>query len=112
MTVEGQDTYPLKNSAILDSGTTIHVFNNPNRFHNLTLALPGDFLWAGDTQLSIHGYGYVDIQINGIRRSRILRLFDVALCPSILCNLVSLRQLRKEVFCGIISQEVKQPFVI
>ena len=41
---DSEATYPLKNSAILDSGTTIHIFNNPNHIYNLRPALPRDFI--------------------------------------------------------------------
>ena len=55
------DEYPLKNSAILDSGTTDHVFNEISQFLNLTAALEGNYLWVGDTKVPILGYGDVDI---------------------------------------------------
>ena len=41
------DVYPLKNSAILDSGTTIHIFNEITRFNDFKTADPGDCVWAG-----------------------------------------------------------------
>jgi len=78
------------------------VFNLRSRFQNYRKALPGDFLWAGEHPVSIQGYGEVDIQIqgppqNGQRRQRyFLRLRNVAYCPGFACNLVSLRQLRKQ----------------
>ena len=56
-------SYLLKNSAILDSGSTIHVFNKIIRFLNFWTARPGDFLWAGDHKVPIQGYGDVDIEI-------------------------------------------------
>jgi hypothetical protein len=52
-------------------------------------------VWAGETQVPIQGYGTVEITVQGPQESRILRLQDVALCPGIVCNLVSLRQLQK-----------------
>ena len=88
--------YPLKNSAILDSGTTTHIFNEITRFLNFRAADPGDFVWAGKHKVPIQGYGNVDIEIRnpkGIRK--ILRLYDVAFCQDFASNLVSLRQLRK-----------------
>ena len=93
------DRYPLKNSAILDSGTTIHIFNEISRFTNFRTADPRDFVWAGTERVPIQGYGNVDIEVtvpgNKQHSKRILRLNDVAFCQDFTSNLVSLRQLRK-----------------
>jgi len=91
----------LKNSAILDSGSTIHIFNNKSRFLNYKKALPGDHLWAGEQPVQVQGYGDVDIQIQGqqtqlSQQPHTLRLREVAYCPGFACNLVSYRQLRKQ----------------
>src|SRR5436190_15478766 len=88
-------SYPLKNSAILDSGSTIHVFNEITRFLNFRSAQPGDFLWAGDHKVPIQGYGDIDIEIQSPNGKRLLRLRDVAFCKNFAANLVSLRQLHK-----------------
>ena len=91
-----QQTYPLVNSAILDSGTTIHIFNRINRFKKPPrLANPGDFVWAGEHPVPIEGYGEVDIKVQGPNGPRIITLTDVAFCPTFACNLVSLRHLLK-----------------
>jgi hypothetical protein len=88
--------YPLKNSAILDSGSTLHVFNEIARFINFRRAPDMDVLWAGDSPINIIGYGDVDISIIGLKsRLQKLRLFNVAYCPNFATNLVSLRQLQK-----------------
>jgi hypothetical protein len=84
-------TYPLKHSAILDTGTTLHVFNELSRFLNFRIALYGDFLWAGDTRVPIQGYGEIDIHISD--PGGIMRLEDVALCENFASNLVSYRKL-------------------
>src|SRR5487761_55819 len=93
------DRYPLKNSAILDSGTTIHIFNEISRFTNFRTADPRDFVWAGTERVPIQGYGNVDIEVtapgNKHHSKRILRLHDVAFCQDFTSNLVSLRQLHK-----------------
>jgi hypothetical protein len=89
------DQYPLKNSAILDSATTIHIFNEITRFVNFRTADPGDFVWAGEHRVPIQGYGIVDIRINNPKGPKILRLHEVALCRNFASNLVSLRQLHK-----------------
>jgi hypothetical protein len=68
--------YPLKNSAILDSGTTTHIFNEIARFLNFRTANPGDFLWAGEHRVPVQGYGNVDMEIQGPKRKQIMRLYD------------------------------------
>jgi hypothetical protein len=88
--------YPLKHSAILDSGTTLHIFNEISRFLRFRTAPTGDFVWAGDTKVKIQGYGDVDIEIAGATRKQVMRLSDVAFCEDFACNLVSLRQLHKQ----------------
>lgn len=87
--------YPLKNSAILDSGSTIHIFNNNNRFTRFQQAEEGDYVFAGKRRVPIRGYGIVDIQTRGPKGPKVIRLCDVALCENFPCNLVSLRQLHK-----------------
>lgn len=57
--------YPLKHSAILDSGSTIHIFNEVCRFLDYRPAPLGDFVYAGDSPVTIHGYGDVDIRVQG-----------------------------------------------
>lgn len=87
--------YPLKNSVILDSGSTIHIFNNNNRFTRFQQAEEGDYVFAGERRVPIRGYGIVDIQTRGPKGPKVIRLCDVALCENFPCNLVSLRQLHK-----------------
>ncbi|EED13614.1 hypothetical protein TSTA_098710, partial [Talaromyces stipitatus ATCC 10500] len=88
--------YPLKHSALLDSGSSIHVFNEIERFVNFRKATAGDFLWAGTHQVPVLGYGEVDIEIHGLGgRLQILRLYNVAYCKDFVANLVSFQQLRK-----------------
>ncbi len=87
--------YPLKNSAILDSASTLHVFNEITRFLNFRTAYPGDFLWAGDHKVPIQGYGDVDVEIQSPTGKRLMRLHDVAFCKNFAANLVSLRELHK-----------------
>ena len=85
--------YPLKNLAILDSGTMDHVFNEISQFLNFSVASKGDYLWVGDTKVPILGYGDVDICVQGPQGWKIIRLFNVAYCESFATNLVSLRRL-------------------
>ena len=88
--------YPLRNSFILDSGTTIHICNQRERLEDLRLPLPGDCVWAGNTQVWIQGYGTVRIRARDLTGERIIRLDNAALCPDIHCNLVSFRLLRQQ----------------
>ena len=91
------DRYPLKNSAILDTGSSTHIFNEITRFLHFRTAPAGDFVWAGDSKVAILGYGDVDIEVPGPRdKLQILRLYDVAYCPNFAANLVSFYELRKQ----------------
>ena len=94
------DVYPLKNSAILDSATTIHIFNEITRFIDFKTADLGDYVWAGEKKVPIKGSGTVDVVIKAPNKDRkltdrILRIRDVAFCPNFAANLVSLQQLHK-----------------
>lgn len=48
-------SYPLRNSTILDSGSTDHICNELSHFLNFKSALDGDFLTAGDLKVPILG---------------------------------------------------------
>ena len=85
----------MKNSAILDSGTTIHIFNQLTRFLNFRTALEGDFIYAGSSKVPIQGYGDVDLQVDYPGKRKIVRLYDVAFCDQFACNIVSFRRLRQ-----------------
>ena len=91
------NSYPLRNSAILDTGSTVHVFNDIARFSNYRMAPYGDFLWAGDTKVAVLGYGDVSISLNQNRghNGPTLRLQNVAHCQNFACNLVSFRCLQR-----------------
>jgi hypothetical protein len=89
-------THPLKLSAILDSGTTIHVYNDLSRFHNFRKAPRHHYLITGNYEVPI--LGYRDVDINTIRPNGkgVLRLKNVAFCTNFATNLVSFRLLRKK----------------
>ena len=89
--------YPLRNLALLDTGSTLHVFNQVARFNGLEPAQKGDFLWAGENKVPVEGYGTVDIKLGSkaSTTNNILRLQRVAYCPNFAANLVSYRQLEK-----------------
>lgn len=53
-------------------------------------------MWAGDHKIPITAYGEVDLQVsNTFGGKKVLRLYNVALCEGIACNLVSLRRLHE-----------------
>ncbi|KAF7543720.1 hypothetical protein G7046_g9943 [Stylonectria norvegica] len=84
------------NCSILDSGTTLHIFNEITRFRNFECTKEDEFVFAGSSEIPIIGYGDVDLRVrnpqNGLRW---LHLKGVAYCPQMGTNLVSLRQLRR-----------------
>lgn len=53
--------YPLKNSAILDSGEIIHMFNEIARLIDFKSAPNSDFVLADDYKVSIQEYEDIDI---------------------------------------------------
>ena len=83
-------SFTLKDLTILDSGATIHVFNDLSRFYNFRKAPRGDYLITGDSHVPILGYGDVALRL---KNGRILRLKDVAYCTNFAANLVSFSRL-------------------
>jgi transposase InsO family protein len=82
--------YPLKLSTILDSGSTLHVFNDLSRFHNFKKASRHEYITAGSSEVPILGYGNVNLRVTRPNGSKgILRLKDVAFCTDFNTNLVS-----------------------
>ncbi|KAM4058338.1 GAG-pre-integrase domain-containing protein [Hirsutella rhossiliensis] len=90
------DNCPLCHSALLDSGSTIDIFNEISRFTHFRRATPGDFLWAGESKVPIQGYGDVDVEVEGPRGPRLLRLTDAAYCENFACNLISYKHLKRQ----------------
>jgi hypothetical protein len=84
-------TFPLRDLAILDSGATIHVFNDLSRFSNFKKAPRGDYLLAARSEVPILGYGDVSLQL---KNGKVLRLKNVAFCTDFVTNLVSFRLLK------------------
>ena len=82
--------YPLKNSAILNSRSTDHVFNEIAHFLNYCTAPDHNFLWGGDLKVPIQGYGDMDMQIKTPQGSKVMHLFNVTHCERFATNLVSL----------------------
>jgi hypothetical protein len=89
-----QDEFPLKNSYILDSGSSLHVSHNLKWFYNFQRAPLGHHAVCGSGSVTIQGYGEVEIALSSPKgRIRILRLHNVAYCPDFPINLVSLQLL-------------------
>jgi hypothetical protein len=89
-------TYGLRNAAILDSGATIHIFNEIVRFSHYRTEPTGDVIIIGKGQVPVIGYGDVRIEVQNGRRRVILKLRDVAHCPDFVTNVVSLERLNEE----------------
>jgi hypothetical protein len=94
-TLASQDEFPLKNSYILDSGSSIHVSHNLKRFYDFQRAPLGHHAVCGSSSVIIQGYGEVEITLTSPKgRIRKFRLHNVAYCPDFPTNLVSLRLLK------------------
>lgn len=99
------DSYPLINSAILDSGASIHIFNNLQWFRNIRRA-NNEIIIAGTAEVPIRAYGTVHLPtVRSDGSTYILRLANVAYCPAIVTNLVSAQQLEDR---GIYWSQRKQ----
>jgi Reverse transcriptase (RNA-dependent DNA polymerase) len=87
--------YPLRNCAILDSGSTIHIFHDHVRFKNYRRSTSQSYVIAGGSNVPILGFGNVDIEVQGRHGPLRFRLRDVAHCEHFACNIVSFRKLQK-----------------
>ena len=95
-----EETYVLCNSTILDSGSSIHIFNDRSRFRDFRPAPADSSVLTGGGNCLIEGYGTVDVtvQTDGDQQSTI-ELRDTAYCPSFQCNIASMRRFaRNNVF--------------
>ena len=82
--------HDILNCWILDSGSNIHVCNDPDRFKTTHTTTPDDYLVSGSTTYQIEAYGTVDITVDtptGRRES--ITLQHVALIPGFFTNLIS-----------------------
>jgi transposase InsO family protein len=89
--------YSLFKSTLLDSGSTIDVFNDLSRFQDFRKAPRSHTLRCGNHFARILGYGTVDVDIIGVGRKgkRVLRIKEAAYCPDFMTNLVSFANLKK-----------------
>jgi hypothetical protein len=89
--------HPLELSMILDSGTTLRIFNDLSRFTNFRKAPSYHILTAGDHEVPILDYGDVHVSVTrpngGIGT---LRLKNAAFCTDFAMNLVSFWLLREK----------------
>ena len=82
------EIYALKKSFILDSGSTSHLCNDRERFHEFHPASK-DVLYAGNTHLDIQGYGKVMIRVKTNKGSGLIELNNVAFVPDFHTSTVS-----------------------
>ena len=92
--VFGVGNYPLKDAAILDSGTTLHIFNDEKWFRNIQPAPLGDYVQTGSNIVSILGYGDIELLVNGHDGTNRIRLCYVAYSDAFACNLVLYEKLK------------------
>ena len=86
----------MKDSVILDLATTIHLFNNKQRFLNFDPTLLGEVVYSSNSYLEILAYGLAVITVTKLDgREVLMRIDDVAYCPEILVNLVLALVLRR-----------------
>lgn len=77
-----QSDYTIANCYVLNSGSDIHLCNNPSRFQKTRSATADDILIAGKTTYQIDAYGSVPINFtNPDGRKQQITLLDVALVP-------------------------------
>ena len=90
-------TYPLRNSDLLDTGTTLHICNSANRFTELHPAQPNDGVFAGRTWIPIKQRGTRILLFHMGKGQTPTRftLRNVAYIPGYHTNLVSYRLLQK-----------------
>jgi transposase InsO family protein len=85
-----QNSFPLRNTWILDSGADSHVCNDRTRFTIERLANEDDVLIAGKTTYSIEAFGSVIITIRTPSGPKQITLLNVALAPGFFTNTASL----------------------
>ncbi|KAL3954342.1 hypothetical protein ACCO45_009905 [Purpureocillium lilacinum] len=89
--------YPLLLSAILDSGSTLHIFNDLRRFKTIRKATKGECVVAGTATIPVLGFGKVELDVTKPDGSPgKLRLNDVAYCTDFNTNLVSFQLLQEK----------------
>lgn len=86
-------TYPLANSFLLDTGSTMHICNNLSRFTDYEPLDELEAIRAGDTILPILGYGTVTVNCDDGPK---LKLRNAAYVPRHMTSLVSADRLEEK----------------
>jgi hypothetical protein len=81
----------LKDSVLLDSAATLHVFNDIKRFQDFRLPGPDDFLLAGKERIPIDGWGTVSVNVRTPEGLGTITLLEVAYMEHFHTNVASLR---------------------
>jgi hypothetical protein len=87
--------YPLLYLLILDSNTTLHIFNDLSRFYNLRKASQDHFIVVSNSRILILAYKDVNLSVKGFYGLLTLRLRDVAYYIDFQYNLVSFGKLQE-----------------
>lgn len=86
----------MRNIDVIDSGATLHVYNDLSRFSNFRKSTSLSGIQAGSTVVPILGYGSVRVPITLTSHAEgVLRLHNVAYCVDFICNLISIRRLNE-----------------
>ena len=73
-------TYPLRNSTILDSGTTLYIFNKLVRFYNYHYTPENNYVYTRDSTVPILRYGEIDLKLTYYSKKVLLYLKNVTFC--------------------------------
>jgi hypothetical protein len=92
-TSSSSSDYDLRNSFILNSGASVHVYNARNRFYNFIPASEDDILYAGNTVIPINGFGSVNVTIQTPTGPKLIELQQTALVTSFHTSVVSLKRI-------------------
>jgi hypothetical protein len=72
----------LRNSFILDSGATLHVCNDEERFEDLRSASDNDCFYAGNTLVPIDRFESITVSVQTLNGPRIIKLLNASLVSS------------------------------
>ena len=91
-TISAISDYQLRDSFILDSGADTHICNNRQHFQTFRPAGSEEYLYAGNTIISIEGFGSVSITVQTPKGSQEITLLETAFVPSFHTNIASLNR--------------------